>query len=147
MKLGAKLAALLGGLAYPTGPDELTNPGPACAPSLALLLGAFDDAEVLRAVLCSYVTRIDALEVALLQVHYLRWLSTAEGVQLDVLGRILGEPRNGATDATYRRGLNSRVLVNASNGKIEELLAIALAFEPSLDSVEARQLYPNGVTF
>lgn len=148
-KLAAKLAALLGGTAgaYPTGPGEVAHPGEACAAALELLLSAFDDADTLRALLCSYVTRIDAIETALLQVHYNRWLDTAAGAQLDVLGRILKEPRNGASDTVYRRGLRSRVLANSSNGKIEELLLIALTFEPDLDSVEARQLYPYAITF
>ena len=147
-RLGATLAAPLGGaVVYPVGLDELLYPGPACPAAIGLLISPFDNAEVMQAVLCSFASRLDGLEASALQVHYSRWLDTGEGAQLDIIGKIVGELRNGLDDDAYLRGLRSRTLVNKSSGKIEQILEIADVFEPGLDSIEARELYPHSITF
>lgn len=43
-------------------------------------------------------------------------IDDSEGVQLDQIGALIGQPRLGATDATYRRYLKARVLVNRCTG-------------------------------
>jgi hypothetical protein len=63
-------------------------------------------------------------------------LDEAVGSQLDLLGRIVREDRDGRDDDTYRLALRVRVLVNRSNGKIEELIRIIRLFE-DLDSEPA----------
>jgi hypothetical protein len=45
-----------------------------------------------------------------------RWISTAEGVQLDGCGAIVGEIRAGRTDAAYRDAIRFRVFANTSQG-------------------------------
>lgn len=54
-----------------------------------------------------------------------RFVDTAEGAQLDVLGRLVGQPRGGLVDDTYRRYIRARVAANNSSGKREELINIA----------------------
>lgn len=56
---------------------------------------------------------------------------TAVGDQLDILGGLVGEERDGRSDADYRVGILVRVLVNTSDGTIEQLLAIAGAMVPT----------------
>lgn len=56
-------------------------------------------------------------------------LDEAVGSQLDLLGRIVREDRDGRADDAYRLALRVRVLVNRSQGRIEELIRIVRLFE------------------
>lgn len=51
-------------------------------------------------------------------------IANSVGVQLDVIGRIVGQPRLGAVDATYRLYLYARILANNSDGTAEQLYTI-----------------------
>lgn len=51
-------------------------------------------------------------------------LESATGGWLDRLGRVVGERREGATDQVYRRFIAARLVINASEGSIEEILQI-----------------------
>lgn len=146
--LPAVLPALLGGSpVFPTGPGEIEDPGVACDLALARLLGQFSDSTALRQLICSLVSPLDEIEAALLDVHYNRWIAnTTSGEQLDVLGRIVREPRNGLDDATYLRAIRTRVLINRSSGKLEELIEISTTFEPTAIPVEFREHGPNSIT-
>jgi hypothetical protein len=64
------------------------------------------------------------LEDALIQVYVGRWINTAVGAQLDVLGKIVGQPRGGFADDFYRLTIQVRVLINRSSGGPEELYTI-----------------------
>jgi hypothetical protein len=56
-------------------------------------------------------------------------LDDAIGEQLDLLGAIVGEARNGRSDATYLLWIRSRILLNRASGLAEEIYDI---FEPLL---------------
>jgi hypothetical protein len=78
----------------------------------------------MQALLDAWMQQADSIENAALEVYVGRWPLTAIGEQLDVLGRIVGQPRGGRTDAVYRLWILARILVNRSNGKQEELFDI-----------------------
>lgn len=61
-------------------------------------------------------------------------LDLAVGAQLDLIGRIVREDRDGRADDLYRRALSVRVLINRSQGRIRELIAIVRLFE-AMDAV------------
>jgi hypothetical protein len=71
---------------------------------------------------------------------------TAVGQALDFMGRLVGEPRLSRTDDDYRRAIRVRLLVNYSDGTIEQLLEIVAGF---LDETEAvvslDEYYPAAV--
>lgn len=67
---------------------------------------------------------IQDLETALWDLLTKRQLDTAEGQQLDDIGEIVGEQRNGRIDTDYRRFISARIAVNRSRGTIPELLSI-----------------------
>lgn len=52
-------------------------------------------------------------------------ISSAIGVQLDVLGRLVDQKRNGDDDETYRRRIRARIAVHRSNGLTEDLIKVA----------------------
>lgn len=70
------------------------------------------------------------LEDALWQLLTERTMSSALGAQLDALGRIVGQARQGFDDETYRLYLKARVLLNVSSGTKEEIYSI---FRPLVD--------------
>jgi hypothetical protein len=49
----------------------------------------------------------------------------ATGVQLDRLGKLVGQVRNGYVDDVYRRYIRARIAVNRSKGKRADLIKIA----------------------
>lgn len=84
----------------------------------------------------------------------MRYLNTAQGVQLDGLGQILGLPRiAGQSDQSYREDLQFQIFVNQSNGTPEEVISI-LKYLTDATTVWYTELYPaayqmatNGLTF
>jgi hypothetical protein len=63
------------------------------------------------------------------------------GAQLDGIGQIVGQPRNGMDDAQYRVWLKSKIYLNFSSGTGEELIGL---FDALLDgyTVEVAE-YPH----
>lgn len=57
--------------------------------------------------------------------------------QLDLIGRIVRESRNGRSNDDYRRALRVRVLVNRSQGRASDLIGIANIFAEVADEVGA----------
>lgn len=57
-------------------------------------------------------------------VLLLRTIESAAGAQLDVLGRIVKERRDGLDDDTYRRRVRARIAVHRSRGTVEDLITI-----------------------
>jgi len=66
------------------------------------------------------------VENVLQQLLLQRWIDTAVGVQLDQLGKIVGQAREGRDDDDYRRFIRARILTNRSDGRFETLITIAL---------------------
>lgn len=53
-------------------------------------------------------------------------IDNSSGIQLDVIGRIVGQTRQGAIDSEYRLGLKARILANKSSGTPENIFALFL---------------------
>ena len=71
-------------------------------------------------------TPASALEVCLQQMLLQRSWDTAVGAQLDQLGAIVGQARGGLDDDVYRRYIVARISTNASQGRFEDLITIAV---------------------
>lgn len=101
-----------------------------CAQSQNLLIKQYEDSEKLRALVCALIDPIQALETATLAVYnQVLNIDAAEGVHLDLLGRIVREARNGLSDYVYRRAIKTRILINRSQGRARDFIAIARMFE------------------
>jgi hypothetical protein len=70
------------------------------------------------------VSGCQSVEEALQQLLLLRNIDDGEGSQLDVLGRIVGQARNGLSDADYRNYLRARIATNRSRGVVEDIIRI-----------------------
>lgn len=66
----------------------------------------------------------NTLDGVLADLALTRVLSTATGVWLDALGAIVGQPREGRDDATYRLWIAARVKLNRSSGTVEQILGV-----------------------
>lgn len=65
-----------------------------------------------------------AIENAFQQLLVGRTLDAAEGVQLDIIGKIVGQPRGGLDDELYRRILRARIAANFSDGNVPDMLRV-----------------------
>lgn len=81
----------------------------------------------LDAMLCIYLDQVQLLEDALWQLATLRTIETGEGVQLDGIGDIVGQERQGLSDDDYKPLLRARVKANNSEGTAPDVIAVAIA--------------------
>lgn len=87
---------------------------------------------------------VQGVEDAYWQLYSERWLDDAVGAQLDVLGRIVGQPRNGYGDADYRGHIAARIVANRSSGTAEELLTMVRTIVPGPTTLVLADAYPAG---
>ena len=78
----------------------------------------------IQATLSAEAAQYQAIEDVYWQLLSEFGIETAVGWALDVLGRIVGEPRQGATDADYRLRVRARIRVNRSDGTIEDVIEV-----------------------
>lgn len=78
----------------------------------------------LAALLASYTDQIQELEGVVWDVIVARLPDYAEGAQLDALGRLVGQRREGLGDAAYRAHIKARVRTNQSFGRSQDVIAM-----------------------
>lgn len=101
-----------------------------CAEGLSLLISQWRDKPRLAALLCAWLERLQAAEdTTISMLSDLRGVEDAEGVQLDLIGRVVLEGRRDKTDDRYRDALRVRILVNRSNGRPEDLIEILVKLD------------------
>ena len=93
--------------------------------ALNRLAEQFKNQPNIAAFLTALVGPCQPLENALQQLYTQRTIYTAIGVQLDALGSLVGQPRNGLVDADYRRFILARISTNSSDGRTEDLITVA----------------------
>jgi len=104
--------------------------------------------------LFAFCTMAQSLQTQETNLQTLRYLNTAEGVQLDGLGQILGLSRiPGQSDASYREDLLFQIFVNSSSATPEDMIYI-LSYLTNASKVWYREIYPasyvmatNGLEF
>ena len=90
-----------------------------------------------------FAAQIQDIENVCFQLLEGRSLSSAVGVQLDGLGALVGQPREGRSDTTYRIWIAARIRLNLSHGSAEDIYGI---FSPLLEagqSVALTEYYPG----
>jgi hypothetical protein len=86
----------------------------------------------LAAILASYTDQLQLLENALWDIITARLVDYAEGAQLDAIGRIVGEIRQGQNDAQYRARLRVRIRINQSFGTAEDVIIVLQMLDAAL---------------
>lgn len=100
------------------------------ASGLALLIPEYQDTPRWQAWVASMLISVQEIETAEFDVwEIVLNIDEAVGAQLDLIGRIVREDRDGRTNDLYRRAISVRILINKSQGRIEELVLIVRTFE------------------
>lgn len=89
---------------------------------LALILEQFKDSPDFLALLTVFLKQVQDVEDVLFELKDLRFLDDAVGVQLDLLGELLGVGRGGLTDEAFRSRLRVQILINLATGTIQSIL-------------------------
>jgi len=109
------------------------------------LVEQFKNKPLIKSLVTAWVNQIQDIENMYYELRTERQLNNAVGVQLDGLGNIVGEKREGKDDDEYRNAIRVRILINKSNGTTENIYAVMKAFL-NIDNVELKIIdyYPAG---
>lgn len=91
---------------------------------LGLLLNQFKNKPRLAAWATAYLRQCQLLEDAIYDVMIKRLIDNATGIRLDVIGKIVGEPRSDRDDPTYKIFIFARIRVNRSRGALIDVLEV-----------------------
>ncbi len=92
--------------------------------ALAKLPEQFKGRVKFAAFLSSFIEQAQDVEAVLFEIVNETHLETAVGESLNVLGRIVGEDRQGLDDDAYRLRIKARIRLNLSSGTVEDILEI-----------------------
>lgn len=92
--------------------------------AIDLLATQFQGAENLKKLVRIVTRPLQELEQVLTDLRDKRHLDDAFGAQLDGLGELVVEPRNGRDDETYREALRIRIFINVSDGEPETIITV-----------------------
>jgi hypothetical protein len=112
------------------------------AEAVATFLQQFKGKAKLAALLASYVDQVQQLEAVLFDVLASRAIDAAEGDQLDLLGDLVGQDREGRSDSDYRIWIKARIRVNLSSGTGNDIIATVGAILGTAGRVTITELPP-----
>ncbi len=104
----------------------------------------YKDATLVVATMRAAVQALQQLEDAI-GILYQTNIGNAANSELDIIGRIVGQPRNNMGDSQYRLWVMARMLANRSSGTAEELIAIAYIVTRGTVPILLSEFYPAAV--
>lgn len=113
-------------------PDHVTR-------AQSLLIEEFKRSTRLNQLVKAIVDPMQEVEHVGNDLYISRRLSQAGGAQLDGIGEIVGEPREGRSDEDYREAIEFRIFINTSNAEPETLIQ-ALKFTTNASKVKLWEL-------
>jgi hypothetical protein len=108
------------------------------------LVQKFKGSGTLALFITSWVNEVQELEGVWFDLLQNRWIVTAIGAQLDGVGSIVGEARQGRSDDDYRIAIQSRVGINIGSGTAEQIIAYTKA-SSGASSVLLTEWFPAAV--
>lgn len=117
--------------------------------ALELLIEQYRGLPRLSGLIAAITNRIQELEDANWDVLNKRLLdytdrngnpAHAVAAQLDAVGRLVGQPRNGQDDATYLLYVRARIFLNKSRGRRGQIIQLIQLIEPALFTYD--EFYP-----
>ncbi len=94
------------------------------AEALARFTEQFKNRPNLTKLVSAFAERTQGVEDILWEVYTARQLENAEDDRLDMIGAVVGQPREGRADAEYRQWIAARVVINRSNGTADDTLHV-----------------------
>ena len=95
-----------------------------------LLITQYKDAEKLKKLLQVFLEEVQQFEDITHSLYLSRTIDSAIGIQLDHVGSIPGQLRNGLSDEDYRVRIKAKIAENNSEGTRSEILAMAALLFP-----------------
>lgn len=95
------------------------------AAGLGRLCQQFKDKQNIVDLITIFLQRYNDLEAALWALLVERGIDVAVGAQLDQIGKIVGQTRDGLVDDDYRRFIRARIAADRSDGVIEDLITVS----------------------
>jgi len=99
---------------------------------------------VIYGILRSWLNRVQALEDNAWSVITGRLLDDATGIRVDVIGKLVGEKRNGKSDADFKQIIRLRIRANRTQGRTTDLVDLAILAAPVGVTPVYREFWPNG---
>jgi hypothetical protein len=113
---------------------------------LDLLITQYKDKPNLAGMLTAYLNQVQELEDVFFDILAIFTdIDSQVGEQLDLIGRIVGQDREGRTDDVYLLWIKARIKVNKSSGIVDELLEILALVAPN-NTREYTPYYPASFT-
>ncbi len=91
----------------------------------AHLIDQYRGQHAIRGILGSLMSQVQLVEDAIFAMIQGRILDNAVDAQLDSVGDLVGEARQGRGDTEYREAIRLRIRVNRSQGKAEDVIQVA----------------------
>ncbi len=91
----------------------------------AHLIDQYRGQHAIRGILGSLMSQVQLVEDAIFAMILGRILDNAVNAQLDSVGDLVGEKRQGRGDTEYREAIRLRIRVNRSQGKAEDIIRVA----------------------
>jgi hypothetical protein len=113
----------------------------------SLMLHQFSKSPKLVALIRSLVAPLEECDQALASLHQGRYISEAHGERLDILGRLVNQPRQGMVDDDYRAWIQVAIKLNISSGRPEDVLGILKILYGQKPDVLIQERPPNDVVF
>jgi len=108
------------------------------------LFEQFKGVASIEALVEAFVGEVQVLENLFGQICADRGIESAVGVQLDLLGDIVGQARLGTDDDTYRQRIKVRIIQNLSEGEPERVIQV-YRFLLNATTVFYGELHPASV--
>lgn len=84
----------------------------------------FKGKERIEGMIAAFTDQLQEIEDVLSDLVEFRALDNAQGAQIDVIGKIVGEPRKGRNDDLYKLWVRARIAINTSRGTPEDLIKV-----------------------
>jgi hypothetical protein len=109
------------------------------------LVTQWSEKDVVQGLLKSYMENVQTVEDIYQQLLDERSVFTAIGEQLNVVGLLVGEARDGKDDSAYREAILNRVAINTSDGTPEKVIEIMKTIIAGPNSVTIFEHYPANI--
>ena len=119
-------------------PTQITDHEQGALDSVAVTIYNETDLETFTRILA---TQTQEIEDAFYDLLTKRWIDSAEGAQLDIIGDILKTTRSGYSDDIYRIRIKAAIIRYTSLGRIEDLIA-AFALLTQAEKVLFKGVFP-----
>ena len=109
-----------------------------------LLITKYKNRTLFKAWLATYTQRLQEGEDLVQQLFTVLSIETSVGVWLDLLGRIVGQPRTSTDDDVYRIHVKARIRINISHGTENDIQELAFLLLAASDW-RTFDVYPNEI--